>query len=1177
MGSRWLPLEANPEVMNEVHIRFDHYEEFRKAEEERLRVEGNQVPTSVYFLRQTIGNACGTIGILHALGNNLESLKLDLRSLSSPYSTCIDDGGKKADGPLKRIMERGKEKSAEERGAQLENDEDLARVHDESSREGQTAAPNQDEEVDLHFVAIIEKEGQLFEMDGRKPFPINHGPADDLLNGAVQIIKKFMSREPVQPSAMSFPKAAMGSKSTVAVTEDSFAALYRSRGSDRDVDIQGMRYKVNESNKEGTGSGDSLHSQATARSKSTFNPERSEKELDLSDIKYQTKHRVSSLDEFGSGDYIPTQPFFQTVFRQLWVMITKNTILQARYYKTTLAQAIIAPAMFMCLLYGLQQIDYAKQRIGNRNPPASVLNGISQCQGTNPGDPCINIMYAKPPDIPKGIYTSDLYDGIMTKFATINSGRTGEDPFVLESPINELKSKPTRRYDIVPITNADFLYDYVLLHPNTTNWGVIFKCNDSEVMNIQYEIWYNASQTLNDTDVLGRSIVSLMRGIDEAIISQLNYPNGEIRSTINITMKDWPVVPALVVSDRIVQSVGPIFFFCSMMVIFINIINQILMEKELKLRHAMEMMGLKTFVYWTSHIISHSVVIFSASCTTVILGYIFQFKAFVYTEASVLLLVFFLYAEAMMFFGFFITSLLRRARVGVLVGIFIFIVGLLFQSFVFSVLMLLPFFNFGKIFLDIMSLTTGKLDVLTSTYIPGPGFPWSSLFQPIPKDFLPIYPSGSSPAIPLPIGAVHNLLANIAIYGVLTWYFDNVIPNEYGYYLPPWTDKTVSASDWLRRELSFSTADAYQDADEDDDVRTEREATCSVGTSPEVKIVNIRKVYQNSIFKTKVDKVAVQSLCISMKKGKLLALLGQNGAGKSTTMNILSGLTKSTSGDAHVFGYSVRTQMNSLRKIMGVCPQHDILFNDLTAREHILLYAGLKGVPQKMVANLLEARLEAVRLHTVANQRAGTYSGGMKRRLSMVISTIGDPKIIYLDEPTTGMDPVNRRHVWSFIENFKKDRVIVLTTHSMEEADILGDRIAVMSHGRLRAIGTSLALKRKKGAGYRISLVVDPHRTDEAKAAVFQRISNATLEDDAAGSLIYQFSGESSKSIPKFIKYLDENPEGLVKAWGISQTTLETVDINGGPKHRIRDANEEKLKRDSIKSDQTSNSSRRSS
>jgi ABC-type multidrug transport system ATPase subunit len=146
------------------------------------------------------------------------------------------------------------------------------------------------------------------------------------------------------------------------------------------------------------------------------------------------------------------------------------------------------------------------------------------------------------------------------------------------------------------------------------------------------------------------------------------------------------------------------------------------------------------------------------------------------------------------------------------------------------------------------------------------------------------------------------------------------------------------------------------------------------------------------------------------------------------------------------------------------------------------------------------------------------------------------------------MDPVNRRHVWSFIENFKKNRVIILTTHSMEEADVLGDRIAIMAHGQLLAVGNSISLKNKYGAGYRISVITDS--SAEMKTQVSSRVPGAVLEDDSAGALIYQFPLSSTPSIPEFVKWLEENRSGLVKAWGISQTTLEEVFLK-----LIRDAN----------------------
>ncbi|KAJ3084515.1 ATP-binding cassette sub- A member 1, partial [Quaeritorhiza haematococci] len=856
--------------------------------------------------------------------------------------------------------------------------------------------------------------------------------------------------------------------------------------------------------------------------------------------------------------------FFVEFFDQLFIMLKRNTILQIRYTRSTLAQTIIAPFVFQLLLFVLQRADYANQQRSNPNPPSSALQGVYGCQGANEG-PCLNIMFTP---------NEEPYRQFMNVFAQKNANRTGQPAFQFESPLSDVNFKPDRKFGIVPVPSADFIYDYTLKNPNTTQWGITFNQTTTPAPNIQYQIWFNASQVANGSDIFGRQMVAFMRGVDEAIISVLNDPTATITADIDVSLKDWPLIPPETLSDTIVQNLGPVFFFCSVMVIFINVLNQIVTEKEQKLRHAMEMMGLKPSAYWISQFLSNTVLVFFNALVTCIFGLIFGFSAFKNTNFGVLLVTFFLFGLSMLMLAFFITTLVRKSRVAILIGIFIFIIGLLFESFVFSsaflgyiwwdkgttptiarVFYLLPFFNFGKIFLDITTSTTGKLDVLTQTFVPGPGFPWSSLYSSIPEDLKPTY-SGSIPDIPAPYWSLLNMLMNVGVYALLTWYLDEVIPDEFGSALPPWFPLTadywgieigkakgVGEREWLKRVKSRSEKFAQPDENEDADVKAERGRALDDDSFPAVKVVNLRKEYRgNPIWRTKNDKVAVKNLCVTFEEGKLLALLGQNGAGKSTTMNILSGMTPPTGGgDALIYGFSVRNQMHRIREIMGVCPQHDILFNDLTAREHVELYAGLKGVPRNQWAKLCEDRLKQVRLWKVRDQRAGTYSGGMKRRLSMVISTIGDPKIIFMDEPTTGMDPVNRRHVWSFVENFKKGRVIVLTTHSMEEADVLGDRIAIMAHGRLRAIGNSIALKNKFGAGYRISIVTDPERAEAAKEVVSARVPDAVLEDDSAGALIYQFPITSTAAIPGFVKYLDADPDGLVRAWGISQTTLEEV------------------------------------
>merc|ERR1711871_1881771 len=193
------------------------------------------------------------------------------------------------------------------------------------------------------------------------------------------------------------------------------------------------------------------------------------------------------------------------------------------------------------------------------------------------------------------------------------------------------------------------------------------------------------------------------------------------------------------------------------------------------------------------------------------------------------------------------------------------------------------------------------------------------------------------------------------------------------------------------------------------------------------------------------------------------------------TINMLVGNLDITSGTGMVAGYNAKTQMRSINQIMGVCPQHDILWPALTGEEHLQLFCRLRGMNEDEGAEETEQRLKDVLLDDpkVRQTPARAYSGGMQRRLSIAISLIGNPKVVYLDEPTTGMDPVTRREVWNMIQRAKKDRVIILTTHSMEEADVLGDNIAVMSKGRLQAIGSATRLKNRFGAGYKMTLFID--------------------------------------------------------------------------------------------------------
>lgn len=216
--------------------------------------------------------------------------------------------------------------------------------------------------------------------------------------------------------------------------------------------------------------------------------------------------------------------------------------------------------------------------------------------------------------------------------------------------------------------------------------------------------------------------------------------------------------------------------------------------------------------------------------------------------------------------------------------------------------------------------------------------------------------------------------------------------------------------------------------------------------------------------------LAVDSLDLDIPKGQIFALLGHNGAGKSTVINMLSGLVKPTSGDAWVHGKSIVNELVDVRSSLGLCPQHDILWKTLTPKEHLLFYGRLKGLSWEEADAQALHWLKEMDIEEQQNRHSDGLSGGMKRKLSIGIAFMGDSQVVFLDECTAGMDPYSRHKVWELLQRLKTGRTIIMTTHAMEEADILGDSICILTKGKISAAGTSLHLKSHFGLGYTLVL-----------------------------------------------------------------------------------------------------------
>ncbi|EDL12328.1 ATP-binding cassette, sub-family A (ABC1), member 4, partial [Mus musculus] len=318
------------------------------------------------------------------------------------------------------------------------------------------------------------------------------------------------------------------------------------------------------------------------------------------------------------------------------------------------------------------------------------------------------------------------------------------------------------------------------------------------------------------------------------------------------------------------------------------------------------------------------------------------------------------------------------------------------------------------------------------------------------------------------------MLLDAALYGLLAWYLDQVFPGDYGTPLPWYF--LLQESYWLggegcstREERALEKTEPLTEEMEDpehpegmNDSFFERELP---GLVPGVCVKNLVKVFEPS------GRPAVDRLNITFYENQITAFLGHNGAGKTTTLSILTGLLPPTSGTVLIGGKDIETNLDVVRQSLGMCPQHNILFHHLTVAEHILFYAQLKGRSWEEAQLEMEAMLEDTGLHHKRNEEAQDLSGGMQRKLSVAIAFVGDSKVVVLDEPTSGVDPYSRRSIWDLLLKYRSGRTIIMSTHHMDEADLLGDRIAIISQGRLYCSGTPLFLKNCFGTGFYLTLV----------------------------------------------------------------------------------------------------------
>ncbi len=338
---------------------------------------------------------------------------------------------------------------------------------------------------------------------------------------------------------------------------------------------------------------------------------------------------------------------------------------------------------------------------------------------------------------------------------------------------------------------------------------------------------------------------------------------------------------------------------------------------------------------------------------------------------------------------------------------------------------------------------------------------------------------------------------------------------------------------------------------EDDDVAAERmriqadrgnNSNSSNNKDDAIVIQGLRKVYDARLGAK--PHVAVADLYYRVRRGECFGFLGANGAGKTTAIKILTGDMYPTKGTATLNGFDIVNQPYEVRQHIGYCPQFDALMEFMTGREHLELFARIKCVPETKLKTFVDYMLDKLTLTDIADKPAGTYSGGNKRKLSVGIALIGNPPIVFLDEPSTGMDPQARRFMWQLISTTMKNRSVILTTHSMEECEALCDRIGIMTNGRLQCLGTSQHLKSKFGRGYQISVKAVDGAQATVKAFVGATFARSMVLEEHGQNLRFRITRESARSVSHLFRTFEQERERAgILAYSVSETDLEQLFI----------------------------------
>ncbi|XP_055623835.1 phospholipid-transporting ATPase ABCA3-like [Toxorhynchites rutilus septentrionalis] len=806
------------------------------------------------------------------------------------------------------------------------------------------------------------------------------------------------------------------------------------------------------------------------------------------------------------------------------LLLWKNWIIQKRHYIQTLFEILI-PALccsMLILVRGLVDPEQIEE--------PTIFNPLEANTYLHPD-------YLVPPVLPRIAYSpeNDVLDAIMRDALENHLRSTIKFSHEAHPDARQLESALVQRNYFVGIEFDDALANISSL-PDQIGFALRFPAEMRRVRwlfpdwktNLLVVPFSFGARNRNlseggSPDYYSEGFIPIQTALSSAIVAAKN-PDVEGR---HVMLRRIPYPPyyedsLLPAMEALLPLIILIAFFYSC----INTVKYITIEKERQLKEAMKIMGLPNWLHWTAWFvrclvlllvtISLITLLMTASLTTNT-----ELAVLEYSNWLVLWVFLLAFAIATICFCFAMSVFFNKANTAA--GIAGLVWFLLMMPFNITVREYDDMETGSKIGLCLFSNTAMAFGVLNIVRLEGnqAGLQWSNLFTP------------STMNDGLSVGTVIvMLLVDALLYLLIALYFEQIMPGEFGV-AKPWYF-IVSREFWSRNKVGT----AYQNG-----VSVEQSAYFEPDPPIQqagVRIRNLRKQFGRN--------VAVHGLNLNMFEGQITVLLGHNGAGKTTTMSMLTGMFSPSSGTALINGHDIRTDIAGVRRSLGLCPQHNVLFNEMTVSEHIRFFARLKGVKREHVTSEIEKYVRLLELTDKTNAQSHTLSGGMKRKLAVGVALCGGSKVVLLDEPTSGMDPSARRALWELLQKEKLGRTVLLSTHFMDEADVLGDRIAIMAEGSLKAVGSPFFLKKTFGVGYRLICVKEPHCDKEKMLEILGKyIPNITVDTDIGTELSVVLRNEYVGRFQSMLEDLEcETEECGISSYGISLTTMEEVFLRSG-------------------------------